>query len=200
MVTQVKIKLLTCYRVLQKYCSLGDTACYSDGSYKILGRTSVDIIKSSGYKISALDIERHLLSHDDVTEVAVIGLPDHMFGQRIAAVLVLKEGSSLKEDDIKTWCKDRIPKYQVRNFPKTNRGRENNVYFHWYLWFPLSIQKVHRPAMHISWYLCFCFLSLQFGRFLPKNIFSHIRLSQKLTFTVFYDLLDVTGLNLKIPY
>ena len=75
----------------------------------------MDIIKSGGYKISALDIERHLLTHDDITEVAVIGLPDHMFGQRIAAVLVLKEGSSLKEDDLKTWLKDKMPKYQVRN-------------------------------------------------------------------------------------
>ncbi len=51
----------------------GDTSCYVDGVYKILGRTSVDIIKSGGYKISALDIERHLLSHDDITDVAVVG-------------------------------------------------------------------------------------------------------------------------------
>ncbi len=50
----------------------GDTACYKDGTYRILGRTSVDIIKSGGYKISALDIETHLLSHDEVNVVNIV--------------------------------------------------------------------------------------------------------------------------------
>lgn len=40
---------------------------YKDGVYCIMGRTSVDIIKSGGYKISALDVERHLLAHPDIT-------------------------------------------------------------------------------------------------------------------------------------
>lgn len=41
--------------------------------FKIVGRTSVDVIKSGGYKISALHVERHLLSHPDITDVAVVG-------------------------------------------------------------------------------------------------------------------------------
>lgn len=45
----------------------GDTALYRDGVYWIMGRTSVDIIKSGGYKIGALDVERHLLAHPDIT-------------------------------------------------------------------------------------------------------------------------------------
>lgn len=44
----------------------GDTAFYKDGVYWIMGRTSVDIIKSGGYKISALEVERHLLAHPDI--------------------------------------------------------------------------------------------------------------------------------------
>ena len=44
-------------------CLIGDTAVYKDGAYWIMGRTSVDIIKSGGYKISALEVERHLLAH-----------------------------------------------------------------------------------------------------------------------------------------
>ncbi|KAF3832741.1 hypothetical protein F7725_026406 [Dissostichus mawsoni] len=51
----------------------GDTAAYRDGVYWIMGRTSVDIIKSGGYKISALEVERHLLAHPDILDVAVIG-------------------------------------------------------------------------------------------------------------------------------
>lgn len=59
------------------YYDAGDTACIdSDGYYKILGRTSVDIIKSGGYKISALDVEGKLLLHPDVSECAVLGAPD----------------------------------------------------------------------------------------------------------------------------
>ena len=55
---------------------LGDTVCIDcDGHYKILGRTSVDIIKSGGYKISALDIESKILLHPCVAECAVIGVP-----------------------------------------------------------------------------------------------------------------------------
>ena len=60
-----------------------DTAQYQDGSYKILGRTSVDIIKSGGFKISALDVERHLLTHPNITDVAVVGVPDLTWGQKV---------------------------------------------------------------------------------------------------------------------
>ncbi|KAJ7380360.1 Acyl-CoA synthetase member 3, mitochondrial [Desmophyllum pertusum] len=70
----------------------GDTAAYKDGVYRILGRTSVDIIKSGGYKISALEVERHLLSHDDITDCAVLGKPDPVWGERVAAILTLYPG------------------------------------------------------------------------------------------------------------
>lgn len=54
----------------------GDTMCIDkDGYYKVLGRTSVDIIKSSGYKISALDIESKLLQHNSISECAILGVP-----------------------------------------------------------------------------------------------------------------------------
>lgn len=59
-----------------------------DGTYRILGRHSVDIIKSGGYKISALDIERECLSHPKVKEAVVLGLPDLTWGQLICALIV----------------------------------------------------------------------------------------------------------------
>lgn len=60
-----------------------------------LGRTSADIIKSGGYKISALDVEKYLLSHPDIEEVAVIGAPDEEWGERVAAVVVLKKNAKV---------------------------------------------------------------------------------------------------------
>ena len=58
--------------------------------WRILGRTSVDIIKSGGYKISALGIENVLLAHPRVAECAVVGLPDDMLGERVAAIVACK--------------------------------------------------------------------------------------------------------------
>lgn len=65
---------------------IGDTAQYVDNNYMILGRQSVDIIKSGGYKISALFIESTLLQHANIKDVAVIGLPDSTWGQKVLFV------------------------------------------------------------------------------------------------------------------
>ena len=54
-------------------------------SYSILGRASVDIIKSGGFKLSALEIERVLLAHPAIAECAVLGIPDPVWGERVAA-------------------------------------------------------------------------------------------------------------------
>jgi malonyl-CoA/methylmalonyl-CoA synthetase len=62
----------------------GDTVrCDDDGTYKILGRTSVDIIKTGGYKVSAVEIETHLLGHPDIVDCSVVGLPDITWGQKV---------------------------------------------------------------------------------------------------------------------
>jgi acyl-CoA synthetase (AMP-forming)/AMP-acid ligase II len=61
----------------------------ADGYVTILGRKSVDVIKSGGYKISAREIEDVLRRHPAVKDAAVVGLPDRVWGQRIAAAVVL---------------------------------------------------------------------------------------------------------------
>ncbi len=55
---------------------------------RLLGRSSVDIIKSGGYKLSALEIESVLLEHPAVAEVAVLGAPDPVWGERVRAFVV----------------------------------------------------------------------------------------------------------------
>ncbi|KAF3100216.1 hypothetical protein TWF706_006321 [Orbilia oligospora] len=77
------------------YFKTGDIA-YRDqhGAYYIQGRSSVDIIKSGGYKVSALEVEREILSKiPDVREVAVVGLPSEEWGERVAAVVVVEHGT-----------------------------------------------------------------------------------------------------------
>ncbi|OBB21230.1 acyl-CoA synthetase [Mycolicibacterium setense] len=67
----------------------GDVAVIdADGMHRIVGRESVDLIKSGGYRIGAGEIEAALLGHDGVDEVAVVGMPDDDLGQRIVAFVV----------------------------------------------------------------------------------------------------------------
>ncbi|KAH6639869.1 hypothetical protein C7974DRAFT_432291 [Boeremia exigua] len=73
------------------YFRTGDIARREDTYYYIVGRASLDIIKSGGYKISALDIERELLGLPYISEVMVVGVADEEFGQRVAAVISLQE-------------------------------------------------------------------------------------------------------------
>ncbi|XP_040185547.1 malonate--CoA ligase ACSF3, mitochondrial [Rana temporaria] len=110
----------------------GDTAVYKNGSYWILGRTSVDIIKSGGYKISALEVERHLLAHPSITDVAVIGAPDAVWGQRVSAVVKLRDGHTLSLNELKHWARAFMAPYcipaeliRVEEIPRNQMGKIN---------------------------------------------------------------------------
>jgi fatty acid CoA ligase FadD36 len=77
----------------------GDVAVVDDGGmHRIVGRESVDLIKSGGYRIGAGEIETVLLGHPGVEEAAVVGLPDEDLGQRIVAYVV--SSSDVKPDEL----------------------------------------------------------------------------------------------------
>ena len=89
----------------------GDVAELIDGYYKILGRASVDIIKSGGYKISALEIEDVLLKHPLVKECAVIGIADKKWGEVVAASIIASDELTL--EDIQAWSLDFLSDYKI---------------------------------------------------------------------------------------
>jgi fatty acid CoA ligase FadD36 len=67
----------------------GDVAVIDpDGMHRIVGRESVDLIKTGGFRVGAGEVEAALLGHPDVTEAAVVGVPDDDLGQRIVAFVV----------------------------------------------------------------------------------------------------------------
>jgi len=68
----------------------GDIAVIENGYYRIMGRQSVDIIKSGGYKISALEIEEVLRTNEMILDCAVVGIDDDEWGELIVAAIVLK--------------------------------------------------------------------------------------------------------------
>lgn len=90
----------------------GDIAILNNGMYKILGRDSVDIIKSGGYKISALEIEDVLRTNPNIKECAVIGLPDSEWGEIVAASLIIYE-KKINFNDLKLWLKEFLPSYKI---------------------------------------------------------------------------------------
>lgn len=91
----------------------GDVAVVEKGYYRIMGRQSVDIIKSGGYKISALEIEEELRKHKAIADVAVVGIPDDEWGERVVAAIVLVEKSINPIAELTSWLRDRIPGYRV---------------------------------------------------------------------------------------
>jgi len=72
----------------------------ADGYLRVVGRSSVDIIKSGGFKLSAREIEEVLLTHPAVAEAAVIGVPDPVWGERVAAAIVLGAAGTRDEEDL----------------------------------------------------------------------------------------------------
>ena len=91
----------------------GDMAVLERGYYRIMGRTSIDIIKSGGYKISALEIEGVLLEHPEIAEIAVIGAEDPVWGEAVAAFVVRATGSELDAVVLRQWSKGRLSDYKI---------------------------------------------------------------------------------------
>jgi malonyl-CoA/methylmalonyl-CoA synthetase len=91
----------------------GDTVTRdADGYFRVLGRTSVDILKSGGYKLSALEIEEVLRDHPNIAEVAVVGLPDETWGERVVACIVAR-GKAPSAQDVRAFAKKRLASYKV---------------------------------------------------------------------------------------
>jgi malonyl-CoA/methylmalonyl-CoA synthetase len=89
----------------------GDIAVMDDGYFKILGRDSVDIIKSGGYKISALEIEEVLRKYPGINDCSVVGIPDEEWGEIVGAAIIAED--SLDEKSISTWIRERMPAYKT---------------------------------------------------------------------------------------
>ena len=89
----------------------GDSAVLVNDYYKILGRNSVDIIKSGGYKISALEIESKLLDHPEIDECAVVGIADEAWGEIVAAAVV--STFNLQLSTLQDWASDKMAPYKI---------------------------------------------------------------------------------------
>jgi malonyl-CoA/methylmalonyl-CoA synthetase len=90
----------------------GDIAALDEmGGYRILGRNSVDIIKSGGYKISALEIEEVLRQYPGIKDCSVVGLPNDEWGELVAAAIVTQ--GLIDEKALNSWMREQMPAYKT---------------------------------------------------------------------------------------
>jgi malonyl-CoA/methylmalonyl-CoA synthetase len=108
----------------------GDRAVVDDGAYRILGRISVDILKTGGEKVSALEIEDTLRSYEGVADCAVVGVPDPRWGERVCAAVVAEDPVAVDPDALRRFAKTRLAPYKipkdiliVRDLPRNAMGK-----------------------------------------------------------------------------
>ncbi len=107
----------------------GDVAVLENGYYRILGRSSIDIIKSGGYKISALEIEEILRMHPQIDDCSVVGIDNEEWGELVVAALVVND-SNLDTTELNRWIRERMPTYKtprrykiVNELPRNAMGK-----------------------------------------------------------------------------
>ncbi len=94
----------------------GDLAVMDERGYcKITGRLK-DMIIRGGENIYPREIEEFLYSHPKIIDVQVVGIPDEVYGEEVLASIILKEGETSTEDEIKEFCKGKISKHKIPRF------------------------------------------------------------------------------------
>jgi malonyl-CoA/methylmalonyl-CoA synthetase len=91
----------------------GDVAVIEEGAYRLLGRKSTDIIKTGGFKVSALEIEEVLRTHPAIADCAVVGVPDLAWGEKVCAALELRPGTSLDVHALEQWAQPLLAPYKI---------------------------------------------------------------------------------------
>ena len=94
------------------YCTVGDLARRDEDGYIYLVDRKSNMIISGGENVYPSEIETVLGAHPKIKDVAVIGVPDRKWGERVHAVIIPHEGQSPSDSEIFEWCKDRLAGYK----------------------------------------------------------------------------------------
>ena len=98
------------------WLATGDLGVITDDGYiKLVGRVK-DLIIRGGENISPQEIADAISSHKDVAEVKVIGVPSELLGEEVAAAIVLKNGASFNEDEMRGFLTDKLAKYKIPKY------------------------------------------------------------------------------------
>jgi fatty-acyl-CoA synthase/long-chain acyl-CoA synthetase len=95
------------------WLNTGDMGYYNEDGYVFIVDRKKDMINRGGEKIWCTDIEEELLRISDIKDAAVVGIPDDIYGETAAAIVVVKEGTTLTEKEIQDDLKKRVAKYKI---------------------------------------------------------------------------------------
>jgi long-chain acyl-CoA synthetase len=108
----------------------GDIARMDEEGYTYIVDRKKELIKPSGYQVWPREVEEVIAENPKVLEVGVAGVPDPYRGETVKAWVVVKPGEMLTEEDVKSWCSDKLAKYKVpsqvefrEELPKTTVGK-----------------------------------------------------------------------------
>jgi fatty-acyl-CoA synthase len=112
----------------------GDLASRDDeGFVTLVGRTK-DVIITGGLNVYPVEVERVIETFDEVDEVAVVGLPDERWGERVTAFVVPAPGRTVSPEELRARCRDRLADYRipkqvvvVPHFPRTASGKVRKI-------------------------------------------------------------------------
>ncbi len=90
----------------------GDGGSIDDDHYVTISDRKKDVIISGGENVASIEVEDAIFQHPDVTEVAVIGIPDEKWGELVTALVVKSPGSTLSEDEVIAWTRQKLAGYQ----------------------------------------------------------------------------------------
>jgi fatty-acyl-CoA synthase len=90
----------------------GDGGTVGDDAYITITDRKKDVIISGGENVSSIEVEDVLFSHPDISEVAVIGVPHEKWGETVKALVVRVDGSTLEEDALIAYCRDKMAHYK----------------------------------------------------------------------------------------
>ncbi len=113
------------------YCRMGDFVSFKPDGELVYMERSADVIKHKGYRVSASEIEAVLQDHPTVINACVVGIPDEKVGERIKAIVVLKDDAKgVGGVELIRWCRERLAPYKVPGYvefrdmlPKSKVGK-----------------------------------------------------------------------------
>lgn len=116
--------------VVDSWLHTGDLAHTDEDGFLYIDGRVVEMIKVGSFRVSPLEVEEVLATLPGIAEMAVVSMPDELLGQAVKAVLVLRDGMSLDERQVKAYCRARLAAYKVpkavefaRELPRTSSGK-----------------------------------------------------------------------------
>ena len=113
-----------------RWMHTGDLATMDDEGYIAIVGRSKDMVIRGGENVYPREVEEFLYTHEAISDVAVVGVPDESYGEEIAAFVIVREGATVTEDEVREHCKGKIAHYKipryvrfVDEFPMTVTGK-----------------------------------------------------------------------------